>query len=347
MAKRKQRKDKGNTVKVKVELIKKGNKLSIKKMSEREQGLYLNKDTFESKRDIEIKSLEKGSVSVVYPDRYLPDLSFEELHEDIKRRAEIRRDVENREYEAVIEIKSDRPMAIGWFADIHSGASDLDYDRLKWEADEVKRNPYAKLFIGGDAIDGFTFNPAQFGDVVNINEQKLYLYKLLEYIGYENILCGVSGNHERFVQKTGLDFYNDVRRKIPIFDGVGTVRLRINDIEYVGALMHKPKGYSIYNPNHGQKRFANENEGYDFVMSAHTHEGAEQSQLKNTANGYKKQVFLSGKTFKRTDDFLDNNAGVRKDGEALGTNWIIFGHKKKMMIPLSCTAEMVEFYGGI
>ena len=195
MAKRKQRKDKGNTVKVKVELIKKGNKLSIKKMSEKEQGLYINENTFESKRDIEIKSLEKGNVSVVYPDRYLPDLSFEELHEDIKRRAEIRRDVENKEYEAVIEIKSDRPMAIGWFADIHSGASDLDYDRLKWEADEVRRNPYAKLFIGGDVINGFTFNPAQFGDVTNLNEQKLYLYKLLKYIGYENILCGVSGRN--------------------------------------------------------------------------------------------------------------------------------------------------------
>jgi len=90
VAKRKQRKDKESGVKVKVELIKKssiGNKLSIKKMSEKEQGLYINENTFESKRDIEIKSLEKGNVSVVYPDRYLPDLSFEELHEDIKRRA--------------------------------------------------------------------------------------------------------------------------------------------------------------------------------------------------------------------------------------------------------------------
>ena len=347
MAKRKQRKDKGNTVKVKVELIKKGNKLSIKKMSEKEQGLYLNKDTFESKRDIEIKNIEKGNVSITYPDRYLPDLSFEELHEDIKRRAEVRKDAENKEYEAKIEIKSDRPIAIGWFADIHSGAGDLDYDRLKWEADEVRRNPYMKLFLGGDLADCFNFNSAQFGDVANINEQKLYLNKLLEYIGYENILCGVSGNHERFVQKGGLDFYNDIRKRIPIFDGVGTVRLRINNIEYVGALMHKPKGYSIYNPNHGQKRFSNENEGYDFVMSAHTHEGAEQSQLKNTANGYKKQVFLSGKTFKRSDDFFDVNSQVRKDGEALGTNWVVFGNKKRMMIPLSCTAEVVEFYGGI
>lgn len=316
-------------------------------MPEEESGLYINPNTYESKRDIEIKNIEKGNVSIVYPDRYLPDLSFEELHEDIRRRAEIRKEVENKEYSATIEIQTDRPLAIGWFADVHQGGSDVDYDRLKWEADEVRRNPYMKLFLGGDLADCFDFNPAQFGDVANLNEQRLYLYKLLEYIGYENILCGVSGNHERFTQRTGLDFYTDVRKKIPIFDGVGTVRLRINGIEYVGALMHKPKGYSIYNPNHPQKRFSMDNEGYDFIMSAHMHEGAEQSQLKKTANGVKKQVFLSGKTFKRSDDYFDNNSHVRKEGDALGTNWIIFNHKKKMMIPLSCTAEVIEFYGGI
>jgi hypothetical protein len=328
--------------------VKKFDKVKIiKKTMEQEHGLYTDPNTFESKKDIERKSIEKGTVSVVYPDRYLPDLSFEELHEDIKRRSEIRQEVENKEYVANIEIQSDKSIAIGWFADIHSGGADVDYDRLKWEADEIKRNPYMKIFLGGDLCDAYTFNPAQFGDVANINEQKLYLSKLLEYIGYENILCGVNGNHERFVQRGGLDFYPEVRRKIPVFDGVGTVKLKINDIEYVGALMHKPKGYSVYNPNHPQKRFSMDNEGYDFIMTAHIHEGAEQSQLKKTADGVRKQVFLSGKTFKRTDDFLDMNSQTRKGGEALGTNWIVFNNKKKMMIPLSSTAEVIEVYGGI
>lgn len=309
------------------------------------EGLYIgeNEEDFESKQDIEIKNLN-GKISINYPDRNLTELSFEELHEDLVRRAQIRQEVEQKEYIANIEIKTDRPLAIGWFADIHPGASDVDYNRLKWEADKIRKNPYMKLFLGGDLADCFDFNPAQFGDIANTNEQRLYLYRLLEYIGYDNILCGVSGNHERFVQRNGLNFYNEVKKKIPIFDGVGTVKLKINDIEYVGALMHKPKGYSMYNPNHGQKKFSMDNEGYDFIMSAHTHEGAEQSQLKRTADGFKKQVFLSGKTFKRGDDFSDKNSIPRKEEEAIGTNWVVFFGNQKMMIPLSCVEEVLEFY---
>ena len=111
--------------------------------------------------------------------------------------------------------------------------------------------------------------------------------------------------------------------------------------------IYEAKGNSYFNPNHAQKRFIMENEGYDFVMTAHTHAGAEQSQVRQTAKGSKKVVFLSGKTFKRTDDFLDTKGFKRKEGEALGTNWILFNHKQKMMIPLSSTAEVLEIMGSI
>ena len=111
--------------------------------------------------------------------------------------------------------------------------------------------------------------------------------------------------------------------------------------------MHKAKGYSYFNPNHGQKRFSMENEGYDFVLSAHTHTGAEQSQVKHTAKGMKKMVFLSGKTFKRGDVFLGSKGISRLGEEGIGTNWILFNHKKKMMIPLSSTAEVISVMGDI
>ena len=55
---------KKDNVKVKVELIKKssiGNKLSIKKMSEKEQGLYINENTFESKKEKKEQVLAQAS----------------------------------------------------------------------------------------------------------------------------------------------------------------------------------------------------------------------------------------------------------------------------------------------
>jgi hypothetical protein len=319
-------------------------KISHVKMKE---GLYTSgsEDSFKSREQIQTEALYRGNVSVEYPDRHIAELSFEQLHEEMTRRSELRQKAEAREYNTTIEIQTDRPLAVGWFADVHSGSSEVDYERLKWEVDEIKRNPYMKVFLGGDMADSFCWNPAQFGDIANLDEQNLYLRRMLEYMGYENVLGAVVGNHEKWTRRTGLDMYTEIRKNIPVFDGVGTVDLVINGITYTGAIMHKAKGYSYFNPNHPQKRFAMENEGYDFVMSAHTHKGSEQSQIKDTAKGSKKVVFLSGKTFKAGDDFLDTQGNKRLDGDGLGTNWILFNHKKKMMIPLSSTAEVIEIMG--
>jgi hypothetical protein len=338
MSKRKKRgRPKGSKNKPKKPIV----KIKIPKKME---GIYTSpsETSFKSKEDIKIEKMYKGKVSVEYPDRYITELTFDELHGEMERRAELRQKVENREFNTTIEIKSDRPIAIGWFADTHVGGSDIDYGRLKWEVDEIKDNPYMKVLLGGDIADSFCWNPAQFGDIANLNEQNLYLHKLIEYMGYENVLGAVVGNHEVWSRRTGLDMYTDIRRTIPVFDGVGTIDLVINDVCYTGAIMHKAKGYSYFNPNHGQKRFAMENEGYDFVMSAHTHKGSEQSQVKETAKGSRKIVFLSGKTFKRGDDFLGQQGTPRLGEAGLGTNWILFNHKKKMMIPLSSTAEVLE-----
>ena len=314
------------------------------KVPKKMEGIYTspNEKDYKSKEDIKIEKMYEGKVSVEYPDRYIAELTFEELHQEMERRAELRQKVENREFNTTIEIKSDKPIAIGWFADTHAGNSEVDYQRLKWEVDEIKNNPYMKVLLGGDIADSFCFNPAQFGDIANLDEQHLYLRRMLDYMGYENVLGAVVGNHEKWARRTGLDMYTDIRKTIPVFDGVGTLDLIINDVQYTGAIMHKAKGHSYFNPNHGQKRFSMENEGYDFVMSAHNHKGSEQSQLKNTAKGSRKIVFLSGKTFKSGDDFLDTHGHSRLDNDGLGTNWILFNHKKKMMIPLSSTAEVLE-----
>lgn len=321
-------------------------KITVKvTMPEKEPGLYLSEreDSFKSKTEINIEAMQKGHISIAYPDREIVDLSFEELHEEFSRRAELRAKVENKEYNVTIEIQSDRPVAIGWFADVHTAGQDVDYERLKWEVDEIKRNPYMRVLLGGDLVDGFYWNPAQFGDVGNLDEQNLYLHKMLDYMGQDKILAGVMGSHEKWTRRTGIDSYNDIRKNIPIFDGIGAINLRINDIDYSGVIAHELKGGSYMNPNHQQKRFLMENGRYDFVFSAHTHNGAEQSQV----FGGKKVVLLSGKTFKRADDFLDTKGFTRKTGDGIGTNWVIFSHDKFMMRQMSSTAEVLETMGTI
>lgn len=62
------------------------------------------------------------------------------------------------------------------------------------------------------------------------------------------------------------------------------------------------------------------------------------------AHLYRGKDLLSREEF--YDWALNSEDFKRKDEEGLGTNWILFNHKKKMMIPLSSTAEVLEIMGA-
>ena len=77
----------------------------------KEAGIYksTSEDSFESLRDIQIRKMGEGNVSIEYPDRYITELSFEELNEEMIRRSRLRQKVENREYNTTIEIRQIDP----------------------------------------------------------------------------------------------------------------------------------------------------------------------------------------------------------------------------------------------
>lgn len=314
-------------------------------MSERTDGIYTtgSPESFKTVEDMQIEKLHKGEVCVNYPDRYIAELTFEELNEEMIRRSQLRQKVESKEYETTVEIETDRPIGLVWWADQHVGGQFVDYERLKWEADEIKANPYLKVALGGDFSDSFVWLPAAFDDVANLNEQNLYLYRLMEYVGWDKILFCVIGNHPKWSRRTGLDGYDEMRKRIPVFDGVGTVDLRINGISYIGGIIHKAKGSSYLDPNFGGKRFVRENDGYDFVMTAHNHEGGSQTINRKDTKGDREIALIAGKTFKSTDDYSDTE-GYKKHSEyGLGSNGIIFNHKKKSMLPVSTFGKLVDF----
>ena len=309
------------------------------------EGLYTSgsEDSFKSREQIQTEALYRGNVSVEYPDRHIAELSFEELNEEMIRRSRLRVRAEMKEWDTTIEIQTDRPIGIVWWADHHVGGQYVDYERLKWEADEIKANPYLKVALGGDFSDSFVWLPPVFEDVANLTEQNLYLYRLMEYVGWDKILFCVIGNHQKWSRRTGLDGYDEMRRRIPVFEGVGTVDLKINNIEYTGAAIHKAKGSSYLDPNFGGKRFLRENDGYDFVMTAHNHEGGAQSINRKDGKGEREVALLAGKTFKETDDFHDTQGFKRKSGVGIGSNGIIFDHRKKSMLPVNSFGKMLDY----
>jgi len=311
-------------------------------MTDKESGLYYPDGSYKSRQDIQVDALFNGEVSVNYPDRTISELPFEELSDEMIRRAELRMKVENKEYYSKIEIATDHPIGMVWWADIHAGGQQVDYGRLKWEADEIKRNPYLKVALGGDFTDSFIWASGCFQDIANLNEQNLFLYRLIEYIGYDKVLFGVIGNHPAWARKAGLDGYGALKTRVPIFDGIGTVEMWLNDVPYYGAAIHKAKGTSYLDPNFGGKRFLRENDGYDFVLTAHTHTSGTQSINRSERDTEREVVLLAGKTFKSTDDWHDIEGYKRKTGLGIGSNGIIFDHETKEMLPVSTMHKMLK-----
>jgi hypothetical protein len=315
------------------------------KIPKKMEGIYTSpsEKDFKTKEDIQVEKMFKGNVSVEYPDRYIAELGFEELNEEMIRRSNLRKKVEMKDYRVAVEMETDRKIGLVWWADIHTGSQFVDYERLKWEADEIKANPYLKVALGGDFADSFIWFPSAFDDVANLNEQNLYLYRLIEYIGWDKVLFAVIGNHDKWLRRSGLDGVDEMRRRIPVFEGVGTVDLSLNGIMYTGAIIHKAKGSSYLDPNFGGKRFLRENDNYDFVMTAHNHEGGTQTINRKEQDQEREVALVAGKTFKSTDMWHDTVGYKKKSDVGLGSNGIIFDHKKKSMLPVSSFPKMLDY----
>jgi hypothetical protein len=309
------------------------------------EGLYTgaSEDSYRSYDQLQADKMFEGNVSVNYPDREIAELTFGELSEELKRRADLRQKVENKEHEATVEVKTDKPIGLVWWADVHAGGVHVDYDRLKWEAEEIKRNPYLKVALGGDFSDSYIWLTGAYEDIANLNEQNLFLYKLVEYIGIEKVLFAVIGNHPAWARKSGLDGYNELKKRIPLFDGIGTVDLWVNDIPYTGAIIHKAKGSSYMDPNFGGKRFLRENDGYDFVMTAHNHFPGSQTINRNNPKSEREVALLAGKTFKATDNWHDIEGYKKKSAQGLGSNGIIFDCEEKDMLVVSDFNKMLKY----
>lgn len=310
-----------------------------------ENGIYTSSrdDSFRSLEDIQREMVLQGDVSVVYPDRDIAELNFREMTDEFVRRSELRKKLEKPEYFSRIEIQTDKPIGLIWWADVHTGGTFVDYERLAWEAEMVKNNPYLKVALGGDFSNSFVWTQGAYEDIANLNEQNAYLYKLLEYIGYDKVLFGVLGNHPNWSKRSGLDGYNELKKRVPIFEGIGTVELVINGIVYNGAIIHKSKGSSYIDPNFGGKRFLRENDGYDFIMTAHLHEGGSQTINRKERQGEREIALIAGKTFKETDNFHDIEGFKKKEGIGLGSNGIIFDCNEKDMLVVSSFNKILKY----
>jgi len=105
-----------------------------------------------------------------------------------------------------ITISTDKAYLIP-LGDIHLGAEQVNYDKLKGYIDWVKSNKYAYIFLMGDIFDVATRDSptSPFEQKININEAMEEMTEIIKPVRKRVIGC-IEGNHERRLKKyAGLD----------------------------------------------------------------------------------------------------------------------------------------------
>lgn len=314
-------------------------------MNPDKDGLYLsgNENSFRSSK--EIRALN-STICKEWDNPY-EDVTYEDRIEEAIKRQEWRDKTDRIPEQAVVTIKSDKPIAVCNLSDVHIGANKVDYGYLKYITDTIKENDNAFCVLGGDLCDTISWNNGQNDDILSFQDQHEMMYAMLSQLRGK-IIAGVMGNHN-WEERTWVSKYQEYLRTAdaPLFDNIGWLELRIDNneklIPYYIAMAHQLKGYSIYNPNHPQKSFSNGVEGCDVIMSAHTHTPGVQSQNKNVFGGETKGLtFINGMSLKKNDKFL---RGKGNPNNPIGANWLYLSCNDKRHFAIPNTEIAKEVMG--
>lgn len=223
-------------------------------------------------------------------------------------------------------------------ADHHIGGAYTDYERIEKEAELIVNTPNSYTFLLGDLIDAFCFNPAQFEDIEQIQEQMEYAKALVKYYADNKRLLGVwSGNHDMWVKKAGFDPYRYILEGIDTyyFHGVGYVSANVDDERYKITGNHMFKGSSMYNNAHPQRRAVNEMAwGSDIVVSGHWHtKGINQQPFRGFGGESMVTTMMALGTYKATDEYVRTYGMSNQDANSMYGASVILEDDRHLVTP--------------
>lgn len=208
-------------------------------------------------------------------------------------------------------------------SDQHVGASYTDYGRIELEAKLIVDTPNVYAVLGGDLIDAFFFNPAQFEDLEQIPEQIEYARALVRYYADNKKLLAVwSGNHDQWVKKHGFNPYRYILDGIETyyFHGVGYIKLGIaGQQEYRITGNHMFKGSSMYNQTHPERRAMNESaRGSHLVFGGHWHtKGIYQQAFQEFGGDSILSTMIALGAYKSSDEYIKTYGFSNRDPKSM------------------------------
>lgn len=234
-----------------------------------------------------------------------------------------------------IEIRSNDPILIIPFGDVHGGGEDVDYNRFSEELCAAVNTPRVFALTLGDLTDSYFWGrDAQDEQIAAFVEQNRFLRSGLFMLGEKKkLLAGWKGDHDGWAGGMGETLYSTFSKEFGAhyFEGLSYVTLKVGTQTYKIAGAHRHPGYSIYNKAHPALRaYRDDAEGSDIVITAHTHDKGYLAQpIKRFGGKSGIGHFISIGAYKRSDNYARKLGFHVKDDDEMGPQAILLYPKVK------------------
>lgn len=203
-------------------------------------------------------------------------------------------------------VKDNEPIIVVFMSDLHIGHIWTQHKQLRLDCETIRNTPGIYTILGGDLIDNVTTGVAPRGmHHENISPgmvQKMLAEELTEYLGAENVLAMILGNHDEFSKKSDdFDVVRYLAKHIgcPYLGAFGFVNVQLGKQEYRLLVGHQFRMGSSFNLTHPVKRFweFHGDSNTDATFLGHRHEGATETAPKQKTDRFWAQ---SGTYLKRS-----------------------------------------------
>lgn len=183
--------------------------------------------------------------------------------------------------EVSVTLPDDRPVLIVFSSDWHCGHTSCQMPRLRRDLELIRATPGCYAILGGDLLDNPNTSVLSRGmsheQLAPLRIQKQLVEEATEYLGAENVLAMLLGNHDAWSIRTD-DFdpiaYLCKRLGCPYLGAYGFVNVTLGAQTYRILAAHQFRMRSSFNKTHQGKRLMDFMGSADVVFTGHTHDSA-------------------------------------------------------------------------
>lgn len=225
-----------------------------------------------------------------------------------ERQARMERLSRNSEY-AEVKIESDTPIGINLSGDWQYGSAETDYETLHKHFNIVQENPNLYMTALSNTIDGFIWPGGMWSELEHLEQQVEFAAQFGRE--WRDKLLAVVGSrcHDWTKDKGGISpqeiaFRENVDNGMPFFQHGGVLNVKLNDIDYKIAMMHKSRFHSSLNVTNANKRVLDMRwPSADVVAIAHHHVAAIEHAVRWEGPDRRDVVLARTGTYKIEDSF--------------------------------------------